>query len=323
MLNRKEDTMALPVIPLLAGMVGASAVGSTISSYGNYRQQQLANQANRQLADLEWERNKEMWHMQNEYNTPASQMQRYRDAGLNPNLMYQQGTPGNASSSPTYSRPTMQAARMAEFNTNIAPMLQTYADLNVKQAQVNNIKAQTDLIDKQIITEASRPKVLDSQVLTDAERRRLYGSQIFQNKAAADYNIWRLAHDQRREPYVLKVSQMDAKEAALRYRYGLATYDHRVSLAATQADQAAIDYRFADRSFSSRLAAVVQDAALRSYQAQLREHGIMESDSPWVRATVMKLPVIGKALEGFKNTVSAIKNILPSGGATHRMWRGR
>jgi hypothetical protein len=31
----------------------------------------------------------------NRYNSPAQQMQRYRDAGLNPNLIYGQGTPGN------------------------------------------------------------------------------------------------------------------------------------------------------------------------------------------------------------------------------------
>jgi len=32
---------------------------------------------------------------QNAYNAPVAQMQRYRDAGLNPNLIYGQGTPGN------------------------------------------------------------------------------------------------------------------------------------------------------------------------------------------------------------------------------------
>lgn len=35
---------------------------------------------------------------QNEYNSPVNQMARYREAGLNPHLMYGQGTPGNQSS---------------------------------------------------------------------------------------------------------------------------------------------------------------------------------------------------------------------------------
>lgn len=42
----------------------------------------------------------EMWNLNNEYNTPAAQMQRMKDAGLNPMLFYQQGNPGNSSSAP-------------------------------------------------------------------------------------------------------------------------------------------------------------------------------------------------------------------------------
>ena len=46
--------------------------------------------------------NLELWHLMNEYNSPSAQMQRYQDAGLNPNLIYgQQNTasaPASASS---------------------------------------------------------------------------------------------------------------------------------------------------------------------------------------------------------------------------------
>lgn len=42
----------------------------------------------------EW--NEKMWHMQNEYNTPAAQMQRLKEAGLNPNLVYGQMSSSNA-----------------------------------------------------------------------------------------------------------------------------------------------------------------------------------------------------------------------------------
>lgn len=47
----------------------------------------------------EW--NLEMWHRQNEYNSPIQQMARYQEAGLNPNLIYSQGSPGNSQSMPT------------------------------------------------------------------------------------------------------------------------------------------------------------------------------------------------------------------------------
>jgi len=38
------------------------------------------------------------WNAQNEYNLPKNQMSRYKDAGLNPNLMYGQGNSGNSTS---------------------------------------------------------------------------------------------------------------------------------------------------------------------------------------------------------------------------------
>lgn len=65
------------------------------------------------------ERNDMMWHRQNEYNSPAMQMERMKEAGLNPKLMYQQGTTGNTgivTSSPiktqSGSTPSSQRATM-------------------------------------------------------------------------------------------------------------------------------------------------------------------------------------------------------------------
>lgn len=47
------------------------------------------------------EANLRLWREQAAYNTPANQMARYQAAGLNPNLIYSQGNPGNMTSSPT------------------------------------------------------------------------------------------------------------------------------------------------------------------------------------------------------------------------------
>lgn len=62
-----------------------------------YINSMLAAQANQHEID--------MWNLQNEYNTPAAQMKRYQDAGLNPDLIYQQGNNGNASSAPGVHQP--------------------------------------------------------------------------------------------------------------------------------------------------------------------------------------------------------------------------
>jgi hypothetical protein len=46
-----------------------------------------------------WQR--KQWEDMNAYNTPGRQMDRFRRAGLNPNLIYSQGNAGNAPSMPT------------------------------------------------------------------------------------------------------------------------------------------------------------------------------------------------------------------------------
>lgn len=54
--------------------------------------------AHQDMAAYKWQQKQNigLWNMQNEYNNPKAQMQRYIDAGLNPNLIYsQQNTAGD------------------------------------------------------------------------------------------------------------------------------------------------------------------------------------------------------------------------------------
>lgn len=66
-----------------------------------------------------------LWNMNNEYNSPASQMARFKEAGLNPNLIYQQGTPGNSGS----------PAQASHANYSVQP----HADLNTKIKNISDV----------------------------------------------------------------------------------------------------------------------------------------------------------------------------------------
>lgn len=124
-------TKNIPVMGQIIG--GAENVVGTI----------LQNRANRKLAEYEYSKNLEMWNKQNQYNTPSAQMQRFKDAGLNPNLIYGQGTPGNAVSLPKYQAPTVDYKHMIP---DAVGMLGKYQDLTLGKAQIDNAKAQNDLI---------------------------------------------------------------------------------------------------------------------------------------------------------------------------------
>lgn len=83
---------------------------------------------------------------QNAYNSPASQMQRYKDAGLNPNLVYTQGTPGNQTSPFMVSVPdvsqTYNQSRMADYQTSAleAKTEQTRAQTEVTKLQAEVLR---------------------------------------------------------------------------------------------------------------------------------------------------------------------------------------
>lgn len=78
-------TIAQPLTGLISGITGAIA-------------QDSANETNLQLSRENRDWQEKMWNLNNEYNTPANQIERLKAAGLNPNLMYGQGTVGNSSS---------------------------------------------------------------------------------------------------------------------------------------------------------------------------------------------------------------------------------
>lgn len=79
-------------------MANIPIVGAAVGTVGSIVGQHMANKANQKLQQKQLDWNEEMWHQQNAYNTPAAQMQRYADAGLNPNLVVGNTPGGNAGS---------------------------------------------------------------------------------------------------------------------------------------------------------------------------------------------------------------------------------
>jgi hypothetical protein len=94
---------------------GANLVGSMFSGIGAGRRQRRQNRFNREMADLEWKRNKELWNKSWErevaYNDPSAQMRRLKDAGINPHMAYMSGGVQNTASTselPKYNAPEGQ-----------------------------------------------------------------------------------------------------------------------------------------------------------------------------------------------------------------------
>lgn len=138
----------------------AIAAGQLI---GRWIDQSRQKRENRAIAQYQASVNEEYQRQQNQYNSPMAQMARFKAGGLNPHLIYGQGTPGNQSSSLSY--PSVQPTDMSGTFENIGSdylntqMLQTQMDAT--QAKTEKTITETDLkkLEKTVL---ERNPLLDS-----------------------------------------------------------------------------------------------------------------------------------------------------------------
>lgn len=114
------------------GLIG-TLIGAGTAIYLQNRQ----TKANKDLAEFQDQANQRYLQQQLEYNTPASQMRRFQEAGLNPNLVYGQGNPGNQSSPQQY--PAIQPTDYARL-MQIVPLIN---QTRLTDAQVQATNART------------------------------------------------------------------------------------------------------------------------------------------------------------------------------------
>lgn len=127
---------------IVAGASGAFTAGNTLIAG---KQNKKTRRWNAKQAEIKYQRDVDMWNKANLYNSPAAQMQRYKEAGLNPNLIYGQGSPGLASNTlPQYNKPEGEF-KIPLMESPVNTALGMYQDMSVKRAQIDNIKAQEEM----------------------------------------------------------------------------------------------------------------------------------------------------------------------------------
>lgn len=109
--------MTFPIGEIIGA--GASLFGAASAN----KQRRRESEKQRQFAES-------MWNKQNAYNTPANQMKRLKEAGLNPALMYGQGNVGNAEKAMGYQQPQVE-----NIGAGVAQSAAAGAQLSVMNSQ--------------------------------------------------------------------------------------------------------------------------------------------------------------------------------------------
>ena len=160
---------------------GTNQIGNIISTA-------MANDANERMQHEQNKWNLEQWNRNNAYNSPAAQMQRFKAAGLNPDLMYQQGTPGLSSAPAQGSNPIpKQPFQMQLDPLMLAQLKNIEADTNLKNSDANQKDALTEGINYDNITKkaaaAYQEEWLDAWNSYDKKKKR----QMFDNMLSTCY----------------------------------------------------------------------------------------------------------------------------------------
>lgn len=205
---------------ILGNMIGASSTNKT--NKNNLKINQMNNEFNERMMQKQMDYNTMMWDKQNEYNTPSAQRARLEAAGMNPYMMLNGGSAGNAqaagstSAASAASAPPQQAFHpdfsgipqsilMAKQGANIDADTQQKVIDNQSRAfknmqEIGNLIAESQ--NKQVINKLMKTQLkyadqaeqlaLQSQRVTAAESRErtllLEEQRIYQSLVSSKYN---------------------------------------------------------------------------------------------------------------------------------------
>lgn len=132
--------------PMTAGIVaGGALLGQGINAMFSNNNNKKQRQWNEKMYGIQKQDSIDFWNMQNSYNSPEQQMQRLRDAGLNPHLQYGSGSAtGNAAGSPDV--PKAMAYNPEAPRIDMPAIVNSFYDVKQKAAVTDNTRLQGDIL---------------------------------------------------------------------------------------------------------------------------------------------------------------------------------
>lgn len=196
--------------PLASAIEGGSAVlGTVLGGIFGSKSQNNANATNLQISrenndfnermmQKQLDYNTDMWNKQNSYNTPSAQVQRLKEAGLNPYLMMSNGNQiGTASSANSASmasasgNPNMQAfdpsSGIANGVNAIGGAIANYISMKKAESEISKMNFENKLLEQQII---SMSKDNEYKSLMNDEMLRGFKFDNYKKSAEYENQLW-------------------------------------------------------------------------------------------------------------------------------------
>lgn len=145
--------------------VVASMINQGVNSGTSIVDGILTRKWNEEQIDKQWKRNLEQWHRENAYNSPVQQVQRMKQAGLNPALAYMNG----GSFVPAATSPEAGASRATQYGvaTQLDPL--TMAQVDLMKAQAEDARASADQKEQKLPLEKEGLSRQNEKLLVEIE----------------------------------------------------------------------------------------------------------------------------------------------------------
>jgi len=294
--------MPLGILGAAAISSGANVAGGLINAGSTARQNAESQQFSERMYQRQFQDNLTFWRMQNEYNSPAQQMARFKEAGLNPNLIYGQGNSGNASSisTPDVQSPQFRTPEWGNaLSTGGLAFVNAIYDLDIKQAQIDNLRVQNSVIQQDALLKAAQTRStgiygdkakfgldFESELKdVSAESRR---EQLRQLRTTTDLSI-----------------NKDAREAAANASTIKEAAERMLNLRAERGRIGADTDRIRET-----INQLEKDGVLKDLEIELRKMGINPNDPTWMRVVGRFVTNLFEENGEFKNTSGNIWKML-------------
>ncbi|WNK12750.1 MAG: DNA pilot protein [Microvirus sp.] len=274
--------------PMEKTNVGTAAVGAASGLLGGLvglGGQAMANKQQRKLSNQAYQRDLAQWNRQNLYNNPTSQMQRLKDAHLNPNLVYGNGTVGNTSA-PSPSAP------IPEYKLDTSQVVpQTVGGLtafsNLAQQSVQTDNVYQDTLNKQI---DNANKIVQNEILLKQAEK--LGVDITGLKAMQPLLIKKLDNEvtmggldvsqkKKLQPYQATITKNESLKSGIGVRQAESEYN------LNQNKIALIRKELAGKQTSNEIALL--DKEVKAFEARLAQMNLAKSDNTATRVFVKYL----------------------------------
>lgn len=282
--------------------VSAASLGSNMLS--DHYNRKLQRQTNQQMIDYgnrsyDRERRDAVSDrdFNNQYNDPKQQMQRLKEAGLSPHLVYGNGQVANTSDAPSSSSPSNISLKAPTVNGNmVGDAISAYFNLAQTTAQTDNLKAQADVINTENLLKQAQIRNLDTQTgigqfdlgyrKTTAEAN-ITKLNLENEKTRADI-AYTLDSNQRAE--LSLNSTLNKNTAEITQIYKNIAYQKIQALkiseeiTKSQAERQKIQSEI--RHLEAMVKSTTQETRIKQIHEQMYKEGMTPSDPAWMRIII-------------------------------------